>query len=124
MGTDLAGISNLGDLRTVLVAASAGSAKVVSEARASETASAPARTPAHKEMTGHEKSFPWLRKIMKEGEIRYKQVNKNKKDLMTVFGPLKDYHGNTIGVLAIPNDITSTMNTIRSNTYKMAGIGL
>ncbi len=71
-----------------------------------------------------EKSFPWLKKIMKEGEIRYKQVNKNKKDLMTVFGPLKDYQGKTIGVLAIPNDITSTMNTIRSNTYKMAGIGL
>lgn len=70
------------------------------------------------------KSFPWLGKMMKAQEIHFKQVHKNSKDLMTVFGPLKDYNGNTIGVLAIPADISDTMATIQSNMYKMAGGGI
>lgn len=75
-------------------------------------------------LTIPEKSFPWLKKIMKEGKLQFKQVNKNGKDLMTAFGPLKDYSGKVIGVLAIPTDITGTMATIRANIYKMTGAGL
>ena len=65
------------------------------------------------------KSFPWLAKMMTTKELRYKQVDKNGKNLMTVFGPLKDYTGKTIGVLAIPADITDTMSEIRSSMLKM-----
>jgi methyl-accepting chemotaxis protein len=70
------------------------------------------------------KSFPWLGKMMKAQKIKFKQVHKNGKDLMTAFGPLRDYNGNTIGVLAIPADISDTMAAIQSNMYKMAGGGL
>ncbi len=75
-------------------------------------------------LTIPEKSFPWLKKIMQEGKVRYKQVHKNGKDLMTVYGPIKDYKGEIIGVLAIPNDITATMAAIKSNLYKMIGFGM
>ena len=72
-----------------------------------------------------QKSFPWLQKIMKVEEgVRFKQVHKNGKDLMTVYGPLRDYSGKTIGVLAIPTDISETMATIRTNMYQMVGGGL
>ncbi len=71
-----------------------------------------------------EKDFPWLRKIMAEGKIQTKQAQREGKDFMTVYGPLKDYSGKIIGVLTIPNDISATMATIRSNVYKVAGAGL
>lgn len=71
-----------------------------------------------------EKAFPWLQKMMKAEGIKFKQIHKNNKDLMTVYGPLKDYSGKTIGVLAIPTDITGTMAAIRANLYKMVGGGL
>jgi methyl-accepting chemotaxis protein len=71
-----------------------------------------------------QKSFPWLKKMMKAEGVKFKQVNKNGKDLMTIFGPLRDYSGKTIGVLAIPADITGTMAAIRSNLYQMAAGGL
>ncbi|MBU1139638.1 MAG: hypothetical protein KKA76_11705 [Proteobacteria bacterium] len=75
-------------------------------------------------LTIPEKSFPWLRQVMAEEKIQFKQVHKNGKDLMTAFGPLKDYSGATIGVLAILTDITGTMAAIRANLYKMVGAGL
>jgi len=71
-----------------------------------------------------QKSFPWLSKMMKSQKTQFKQVNKNGKNLMTVFGPLRDYNGNTIAVLAIPKDISSTMAAIRSNMYQMAAGGI
>jgi len=71
-----------------------------------------------------EKSFPWLSKMMKAEGLQFKQVHENGKDLMTVYGPLKDYRGETVGVLAIPADITKTMVAIRMNMYKMVGGGV
>ncbi len=71
-----------------------------------------------------QKSYPWLGKMMKAQETHLKQIHKDGKDLMIIFGPLKDYNGNTIGVLAIPENISDTMATIRSNMYKMTAAGL
>ena len=71
-----------------------------------------------------EKSSPWLRKIMEKGQVQTRQTHKDGKDFMTVYGPLKDYSGKTIGVLAIPSDISGVMATIRTNVYKIAGFGL
>jgi len=67
-----------------------------------------------------QKSYPWLRKIMNEDKIQYKQVNKNGRNLMTVFGPIKDYSGKTIGILALPEDITGPTGEMRNHLYKMA----
>ncbi len=75
-------------------------------------------------LTIPEKSYPWLRKIMAEGKIQTKQIHKNGKDFLTAYGPLKDYSGKVIGVLAIPIDISETTATIRANVYKLAGAGL
>ncbi len=71
-----------------------------------------------------QKSYPWLRKIIAEDKIQFKLVDKNNKSLMTVFGPIKDYSGRTIGVLALPVDISDTMAAIHANLYKMAAGGL
>ena len=70
------------------------------------------------------KSFPWLNKMMASQGIHFKQVPKDGIELMTVFGPLKDYRGNTIGVLAIPTDISKTMAAIQGTMYKMTGGGI
>jgi len=71
-----------------------------------------------------QKSYPWLGKMMKAQEIHFKQVQKDGKDLMTVFGPLKDYNGKTIGVLAIPADISGTIAAIQKTMAKMAAGGI
>jgi len=71
-----------------------------------------------------QKSFPWLRKMMKADGIKFKQVNKNGRELMTGFGQLKDYSGKIIGVLAVPADITETMTLIRETVYKMVAGGV
>lgn len=71
-----------------------------------------------------EKSYPWLQEIMKLNEgVRFKQVSKSGKTLMTVYGPLKDYSGKTIGVLALPADISDVMAEIKSNIVTMSIIG-
>ncbi len=71
-----------------------------------------------------EKDYPWIRKIMAEGKVQTRKTSKEDKDFMTVYGPLKDYSGKIIGVLAIPSDISRITATIRANVYKMAGVGL
>ena len=69
-------------------------------------------------------SFGWLKAIMEDGKVRTRQVHKGGEHLLTAYGPLKDYSGEIIGVLAIPADIGPTMADIRMNTYKIAGAGL
>ena len=72
-----------------------------------------------------QKSYPWLQKIMKLNEgVRFKQVEKNGKTMMTAYGPLLDYSGKTIGVLALPSDISGLIAEIKTNMYKMAAAGL
>ncbi len=70
-----------------------------------------------------QKSYPWLRKIINEDKIQYRQVNKNGRSLMTVFGPIKDYNGKTIGVLALPDDVSEEIALIHANLYKMVAGG-
>ncbi len=70
-----------------------------------------------------ETRYPFLRKVMEQGAIVFDQVNKGGKDLLTVYGPLKDYGGNIIGVLAVPSDISATVAAISVNLYKMIAAG-
>ena len=69
-------------------------------------------------------SFGWMKAIMEDGKIQTMQTSKGKDHLLITYGPLKDYSGKIIGVLAIPSDIGPTMADIRTNTYKIAGAGL
>lgn len=75
-------------------------------------------------LTIPETSYSWLRKVMEEGEVQTRRTNREGKDFLTVYGPLRDYSDKVVGVLAIPNDISATTAAIRMNIYKMAGAGL
>jgi len=70
--------------------------------------------------------YPWLDKMMKSLDSRYKQVEKNGKTLLTLYSPLKDYKGETVAVLALPRDITLALAAFRKDAVKMAlgGLGL
>lgn len=74
-------------------------------------------------LTIPEARYPFLRKIMEQESVVFDQIHKDGKDLLTVYGPLKNYSGRTIGVLAIPSDISGTVAAITANMYKMSGGG-
>jgi len=67
--------------------------------------------------------FPLMRKAMEQGNIIFEQTQVDGKEMLVVLGPVKDYAGKTIGVLAIPRDIGSTMAAISTEFYKMIGGG-
>jgi methyl-accepting chemotaxis protein len=74
-------------------------------------------------LTIPEGRYPFLRTIMEQKSVVFDQVHKDGKDLLTVYGPLKDYSGKTIGILAIPSDISATVAAISANLYKMIAVG-
>ena len=74
-------------------------------------------------LTIPEGRYPFLRTIMEQKSVVFDQIHKNDKDLLTVYGPLKDYSGKTIGILAIPSDISATVAAISTNLYKMIAVG-
>lgn len=74
-------------------------------------------------LTIPEGRYPFLRKIMEQEAVTFEQLHKNGKDLLTAYGPLKDYSGKTIGVLAIPSDISGTVAEIAANLYKLIAGG-
>lgn len=66
-------------------------------------------------LTIPEKSYPWLQKkmMMKQEEgVSFKKVKKDGKNLMTAFAPLKDYNNKTVGVIAIPRDMTALFSVL------------
>lgn len=70
------------------------------------------------------KSYPWLDKMMKADGIRFKQVNKDGKQLLTLFSPIKDYKGNNVGVLALPMEITEVLSAYKSKLIKLVVGGI
>ncbi|MEA3333565.1 MAG: methyl-accepting chemotaxis protein, partial [Pseudomonadota bacterium] len=73
-----------------------------------------------------EKSYPWLAGIMKlnNGEIQFKEVTKDGKQLITAFSPISDYSGKITGVIAIPFDKTQMVKGLRNDLIKMVLINL
>lgn len=74
-------------------------------------------------LTIPEERYPFLRKIMEEGSVVFDRVHKDGKDLFIIYGPLKDYSGKIIGILAIPSDFSTSVAAISANLYKMIGAG-
>jgi len=70
------------------------------------------------------KSYPWLRKMMQTDQIHFKQVQKSGKHLLTLFTPLKDYKGDTLGVMAIPRDIAPVMAKLKQDIIWMIAVGV
>ncbi len=75
-------------------------------------------------LTIPEKSYPWLRKVMKDKKIYYKQVKKNGKHLFTLFSPLEDYNGRTIGIVSIPEDFSAHFSMLKIDLFKQVSIGI
>ncbi len=69
------------------------------------------------------KSFPWLHRMMQEKGIRFKQVEKNGKHLLTIFAPLHDYNGDVMGVVTIPRDISRLLILLKRDLLKQIAIG-
>jgi len=74
-------------------------------------------------LTIPEARFPFLRKIMAQENAVFDQVHKDGREMYTVYGPLKDFSGKTIGVLAVPCDISATMAAISATLYKLIAGG-
>lgn len=70
-----------------------------------------------------ENQMALLRKAMENDELLFDQTHAGGKDTLSVYGPLKDFAGKTIGVLAIHHDITDTLAAIYREFYKMIGGG-
>lgn len=63
-------------------------------------------------------SYGTLKKVMESGEEAIRRVNKGGKKLITFFGPLRDYEGKVIGVVAIPKDITLSVWQLKKTLIK------
>ncbi len=69
------------------------------------------------------KMFPWLRKVMEAPEPLFRRVSKNGKELITFYTKLRDKSGKTIGVAAIPRDITPDLSRMRAAAVFSAARG-
>ncbi len=75
-------------------------------------------------LTIPEKMYPFLSRIMKSDKIITRRVNKNGRNLITCYGPLRDFSGNTIAVVAVPVDITATIARAQKDVIKIIIIGI
>ncbi len=75
-------------------------------------------------LTIPEKSYPWLRTIMKSEDIKFKAVKKNGKSLITIFSSFKDYNNKIAGVIAIPLDTTLMYAGLKKEMTTMIVINL
>lgn len=69
------------------------------------------------------KKYPFLKKMMQTDKVITKRVSKNNRELVTTYGPIKDYSGNIVSVLAVPIDITETLLDAKKRILKIVGIG-
>ena len=70
------------------------------------------------------KNFSWLRRVMNSEKIMFKRIDKNGKQLLTIFSPLKDFQNETVGIIAIPSDVTVVLKEVRRNLLIMLIIGV
>jgi methyl-accepting chemotaxis protein len=70
------------------------------------------------------KKFPFLKKIMQESQTKIIRLTKNNQKLMTAYRPIQDYSGKTVGILAIPHNITDTLSAARKSALNNALTGL
>ena len=68
--------------------------------------------------------LPFLRKRMATDKVTSKRVSKNGKELVTTYGPLKDFSGNIIGVLAVPVDISPSLLAAKKTLAFINMVGL
>lgn len=75
-------------------------------------------------LTIPEKKYPFLRKMFTTDKLITKKVVKNNRTLITTYGPIKDFSGKTIAILAVPIDITQVLANARNSILKIISIGI
>ena len=70
-----------------------------------------------------EGQYPFLHEVLEKKSVIFNQTYINGKGMLTIYGPLKDYSGKTIGILVIPRDISTTMAAISANLYQSIAVG-
>jgi len=69
-------------------------------------------------------SYSILNKVMTTGRHEIRRVAKHNKELLTFFGPLRDFSGKIVGVIAIPCDIGKELIQIKRSLFLYIGVGL
>ncbi len=65
-----------------------------------------------------------LKKVMDTGKEEISRADKAGQKRLTFFGPLKDYAGNVVGVVAIPRDITLSVHHLQKTLLLYIAVGL
>lgn len=71
-----------------------------------------------------QKMLPVITDVFQTGKTRFERVDKEGRKLFTAFFPLKDFAGETIGVVTIPTDISSALATLQNHLLIVVGLGL
>ncbi len=71
-----------------------------------------------------QQDFSFLKEVMQGKETRIISVSKNNRELMTAYMPLQDYSGKTVGILAIPKDITDDLSAAKKSAFSIVLAGL
>jgi len=76
------------------------------------------------DMTIPEKKFPFLKEVMVSDIIKVQRVEKDGRELMTAYMPIKDYSGTGVGVLAMPRDISAGLAAARKTALSSLAFGM
>jgi len=68
-------------------------------------------------LTIPEKMFPYLKTLFASNTTASRQVAKDGKNLVTTYGPIKDFAGNTVAILAVPIDITANIAKAKKSVF-------
>ena len=65
-----------------------------------------------------------LKKVLKTDKRIMKKVKKDGKHFLVLYSPLHDFSGKTLGIVAIPMDVTAALAHIKKSSYMFAGFSL
>jgi methyl-accepting chemotaxis protein len=71
-----------------------------------------------------ENKYAFLQEVMKSDKVITKRVNKDGKKLITSYMPITDYSGSGVGILAIPKDISKTLQAANKRALTSVIIGI
>jgi methyl-accepting chemotaxis protein len=71
-----------------------------------------------------EASYPDLKGVMQTGNQEVRRATEAGVELLTFFGPLKDFSGKVVGIVAIPYNIGPELADMRRSLFLYIGMGL
>lgn len=76
------------------------------------------------DMPMSKRMLPVIADVFHTGKTRFERVDKVGRNLLTAFFPLKDFAGETIGIVTIPTDISAALAALQNHLLVVLGIGL